>query len=73
MAPAETKTYLYGNDAESLAGSLESWSQERHGVVEQLKFSERLMSHLSVGQRAKEMDDSLQAIVNDFTSDRTDF
>tara|TARA_B110000495_G_scaffold197256_1_gene207231 strand:- start:1240 stop:2418 length:1179 start_codon:yes stop_codon:yes gene_type:complete len=73
MAPEETKTYLYGNDAESLAGSLESWSQERHGVVEQLKFSERLMGHLSVGQRAKEMDDSLQAIVNDFTSDRTGF
>ena len=73
MTREEAKNYLYDNHAEALADSIEHWSQTRNGIAGQLKFSQQLMSHLSVEQRASEMDDALQATVDRFRGDRRDF
>ena len=73
MTREEAKNYLYDNNAEALADSIEHWSQTRTGIAGQLKFSKQLMSHLSVEQRASEMDDALQATVDKFRGDRRDF
>lgn len=73
MTREETKDYLYENDAEALADSIQKWSQDRQGVTGQLKFSKQLMSHFSVAQRASEMDDSLRAIVDESKGSQTDF
>jgi len=73
MTREEAKDYLYDNNAEALADSIQQWSQTRNGIAGQLKFSKRLMSHLSVEQRASEMDNALRATVDKFRGDRTDF
>ena len=73
MTREEAKDYLYDNNAEALADSIQQWSQTRNGIAGQLKFSKQLMSHLSVEQRASEMDDALQATVDKFRGDRMDF
>ncbi|MDB2526556.1 DUF3524 domain-containing protein [Mariniblastus sp.] len=73
MTREEAKDYLYDNNAEALADSIQQWSQTRNGIAGQLKFSKQLMSHLSVEQRASEMDNALRATVDKFRGDRTDF
>ncbi len=73
MTREEAKDYLYDNNAEALADSIEHWSQTRNGIAGQLKFSKQLMSRLSVEQRAGEMDDALQGTVDKFRGDRRDF
>ncbi|MDC0294821.1 hypothetical protein OAK98_05425, partial [Mariniblastus sp.] len=60
-------------DAETLADSIQKWLQDRQGVAGQLEFSRQLMSHLSVSQRASEMDDSLRAIIDESRGGQTDF
>ncbi|MDB4392087.1 glycosyltransferase, partial [bacterium] len=73
MTREEAKDYLYDNDAETLADSIQKWLQDRQGVAGQLEFSRQLMSHLSVSQRASEMDDSLRAIIDESRGGQTDF